>query len=148
MQPTLSPPPSRLWPRVSPANFGISGLCQSSFFERTSHTDKSESAFFPLQLRESSKGEPLLPSYLWQPSFEGLVIGLAYGFQNYLDRLRFWTGQLDTAGLTCPACNRLREFTKDRSRSLTRVAESNGLTFPTHYPLESLVWRLSALGSH
>ena len=41
-------------------------------------------------------------------------------------------------GLTCPTHDRLHEFTKDGSRSLTCPPESAGPTCPTRYPLRAL----------
>ena len=49
-------------------------------------------------------------------------------------------------GLTCPTHDRLREFTKDRSKYLTRVDKLDGLTCPTRYPLESLLMMHACIG--
>ena len=53
----------------------------------------------------------------------------------------FLTCPYELTGLTCPTCERLREFTKDGSRSLTCPHGSTGPTCPTRDPLRTLVGR-------
>ena len=48
------------------------------------------------------------------------------------------TGPHESTGLTCPTRERLRDFTKDVSRSLTCPHVSTGPTCPTRDPLRSL----------